>query len=258
MMNAGPGHRHPGLGHQLRRAANGPVRYAAPAPGPAAAGGTATAGAGPAATVAALAVTVGVAAACWVVAVREMTGMDMGTVTRLGSFGFFIAVWVAMMAAMMLPGTAPAVLRRVQAGGARAVPIFAGSYLAVWALAGVAVYALYRPHGTLAAGTVTVAAGMYELTPLKRYFRRRCREEIGSGLGFGLCCLGSSIGLMAMLVALGVMSIRWMAVIALVVLGQKLVGARAVIDVPLALVIVAFGVLIIVDPSSVPGLTPPM
>jgi predicted metal-binding membrane protein len=120
------------------------------------------------------------------------------------------------------------------------------------------VYALYRPHGTLAAGTVTVAAGVYEVTPLKRHFRRLCRENIGSGLGFGLCCLGSSIGLMAMLVALGVMSITWMAVIALVVLGQKLVGARAVIDVPLALVIVAFGVLIIVGPSSVPGLTPSM
>jgi predicted metal-binding membrane protein len=105
---------------------------------------------------------------------------------------------------------------------------------------------------------VTVAAGVYEVTSLKRHFRRRCRENIGSGFGFGLCCLGSSIGLMAMLVALGVMSITWMAVIALVVLGQKLVGARAVIDVPLALAIVAFGVLIIVDPSSVPGLTPPM
>jgi len=67
-------------------------------------------------TAAALAVTLGVAAACWVAAVREMTGMDMGTATRLGSFGFFIAVW----AAMMLPGMAPAVLRRVQAGGGRA------------------------------------------------------------------------------------------------------------------------------------------
>jgi predicted metal-binding membrane protein len=63
---------------------------------------------------------------------------------------------------------------------------------------------------------------------------------------------------MAMLVALGVMSVAWMAVIAVVVVGQKLLAARAVIDVPLALAIVAFGVLIIVDPSPVPGLTPPM
>ncbi len=77
----------------------------------------------------------------------------MGTATQLGSFGAFIAVWVAMMAAMMLPGAAPAVLRRAQAGGVRAVPLFVGAYLAVWALAGVLVYAVDRPHGTLAAGT---------------------------------------------------------------------------------------------------------
>ena len=108
----------------------------------------------PAATAAALTGTLGLAAACWVIAVWQMNGMDMGTATQLGSFGVFIAVWVAMMAAMMLPGAAPAVLRRAHAGGVRAVPLFAGSYLAVWALAGVAVYAAYRPHGTLAAGAV--------------------------------------------------------------------------------------------------------
>ncbi len=63
---------------------------------------------------------------------------------------------------------------------------------------------------------------------------------------------------MAMLVVLGVMSVGWMAVIAVLVTAQKLLPPRAALDVPLALAIVAFGVLIIVDPSSVPGLTPPM
>ena len=140
----------------------------------------------------------------------------------------------------------------------RAVPLFAGSYLAVWALAGVAVYAVYRPHGTLAAGAVVIAAGVYELTPLKRHFRRRCREDAGSGFGFGLCCAGSSIGLMAMLVALGVMSVTWMSVIAVLVLAQKLLPAKAAIDVPLALAIVGLGILIVIAPSLVPGLTPPM
>jgi predicted metal-binding membrane protein len=70
--------------------------------------------------------------------------------------------------------------------------------------------------------------------------------------------VGSSIGLMAMLVALGAMSVTWMIVIAVLVFGQKLLPARAAIDVPLALAIGAFGVLILVDPSSVPGLTPAM
>jgi len=206
-----------------------------------------------------LTATLGLAAASWVAAVRQMNGMDMGAQTRLGSFAFFAVLWVPMMAAMMLPGAAPAVLRHAQASGrVRAVPLFAGSYLAVWAVVGVAVYALYRPHGTIAAGVVVIAAGVYELTPLKRHFRRRCREGVRSGFGFGLCCVGSSIGLMAMLVALGVMSVTWMCVIAVLAGAQKLLPAKAAIDVPLALAIVGLGVLIIIAPSAVPGLTPPM
>jgi predicted metal-binding membrane protein len=213
----------------------------------------------PAARAAVLTGTLGLAAACWVIAVWQMHGMDMGTATQLGSFGFFIAVWVVMMAAMMLPGAAPAVLRRAQAsGGVRAAPLFAGSYLAVWALVGMAVYALYRPHGPVAAAVVVLAAGAYELTPLKRHFRRRCRDSVRSGSVFGLCCVGSSIGLMAMLVALGVMSLTWMSVTAVLVLAQKLLPPKAVIDVPLALAIAGLGIWIILAPASVPGLTPPM
>ena len=208
----------------------------------------------PAATAAALTGTLGLAAACWVIAVWQMNGMDMGTATQLGSFGAFISVWVAMMAAMMLP----AVLRRAHAGGVRAVPLFAGSYLAVWALAGVAVYAAYRPHGTLAAGAVVIAAAVYEVTPLKRHFRRRCRDSTGSGFKFGLYCTGSSVGLMLMLVALGIMSITWMALIAVLVLAQKLLPAKTAIDLPLALTIAGLGVLIVITPSLVPGLSPPM
>jgi len=208
---------------------------------------------------AALTATLGLATASWGIAVWQMHGMDMGVATRLGSFAFFVALWVAMMAAMMLPGAVPAVLQRARAGGGvRAVPLFVGSYLAVWTLVGVAVYALYRPHGYVAAGTVAIAAGVYELTPLKRHSRRRCRESVASGFGFGLGCVGSSIGLMATLVAVGVMSVTWMAVIAVVVVAQKLLPARAALDVPLALAIVGLGVLILTAPSVVPGITPPM
>jgi predicted metal-binding membrane protein len=140
----------------------------------------------------------------------------------------------------------------------RTVPLFIGSYLVVWALVGAAVYALYRPHGSVAAGVVVIAAGAYEFTPLKRHFRRRCRESARSGFGFGLCCAGSSIGLMAMLVALGAMSLTWMVVIAVLVLGQKLLPAKAAVDVPLALAIVGLGIWVVLAPSSVPGLVPPM
>jgi predicted metal-binding membrane protein len=212
---------------------------------------------GPGSTVAVIA-TLGLAAVAWVVAVRQMRGMDMGPATELGSFGFFAAVWVSMMAAMMLPGAVPAVVRRVSARGRLALPSFVGSYLAVWALVGLLAYGVYRPHGPVAAAVVLIAAGIYELTPVKQHFRRQCRVGARSGLGFGLCCVGSSVGLMLTLLALGAMSIAWTVVIAVVVLAQKLLPARAAIDVPLALAIVGLGVWVALAPWSVPGLMPAM
>jgi predicted metal-binding membrane protein len=207
------------------------------------------------AAAAALTATLGLAAASWIVAVRHMNGMDMGVAAPLGSFPSFVAMWVPMMAAMMLPGAAPAVLRRAHASGrVRDVLLFVGSYLAVWAVVGVAVYALYQPHGSSAAGALVIAAGVYEFTPLKQHFRRRCRENVRSGFEYALNCVGSSIGLMLMQVALGVMSVPWMSVIAVLVLAQKLLPARAAIDVPLALAIVALGILIVIAPSWGPTL----
>jgi predicted metal-binding membrane protein len=216
------------------------------------------AGAPPVVLTVVLTATLGLAAACWAVAAWLMHGMDMGIATRPGGFWFFAAAWVTMMAAMMLPGAAPAAVRHARAAGdGRAALPFVGSYLAIWALAGVVAYALDRPHGSLAAGVVVIAAGAYELTPVKRHFRRRCREDAGSGLGFGLCCAGSTIGLMAMLVALDVMSLPWMAVVTVLACGQKLVPARASIDVPLALAIVGLGLVIVFAPAHIPWLTPP-
>jgi predicted metal-binding membrane protein len=212
-----------------------------------------------ASTTAALAATLGVAAASWVVAVRQMQGMDMGVATGLGSFAFFLVLWLTMMAAMMLPGAVPQVVRRAHAGGSiGAAPIFVTSYLAVWTLVGVAVYALYRPHGSFAAGAMVIAAGLYGLTPVKQHCRRCCHERVGSGFEFGLYCVGSSIGLMLVLVALGIMSVAWMSVIAVLVLAQKLLPPKPAIDVPLALAIVGLGAVIILVPPSVPGLMPPM
>ena len=208
-----------------------------------------------------LAATLGLAALAWVITVRQMHGMDMGVATQLGSFAFFVALWAVMMAAMMLPGLVPAVLSRGRrTGPVRAVVPFVASYLVVWTLVGALLYALYRPHGTTTAGLVVIAAGLYELTRLKQHCRRCCRARTRSGGGFefGLYCVGSSLGLMVMLVALGVMSIPWMVAIAGLVFVQKLLPAKAAIDVPLALALVAFGLLIVAAPGSVPGLMPPM
>jgi predicted metal-binding membrane protein len=207
----------------------------------------------------AVAATLGLAAAAWILTARQTDGMDMGAATDLGSFAFFAAAWVPMMAAMMLPGVAPAVTRRVRSDRhAHAVPLFVESYLAVWAVAGLAVYALYRPHGSTVAGALIIAAGVYELTPLKRDCRRRCRASVRSGFEFGLYCVGSSIGLMAVLLALGAMSVMWMAAVGVVALAEKLLPPTSVIDVPLASAIVALGMVAAIAPSSIPGLTPPM
>jgi predicted metal-binding membrane protein len=111
-----------------------------------------------------LAATLGLAAACWAAAAWLMDGMDMGVATRPGSFGFFAAAWVTMMAAMMRPCAAPAVAKHARLSGkVPAAPLFAGSYLAIWALAGVVAFALDRPHGSLAAIDVPLALALIGL-----------------------------------------------------------------------------------------------
>jgi len=163
-----------------------------------------------------------------------MTGMEMEP-TLPGS--------VSMMAAMMLPGAIPAIARHAREhDGLLAAPVFAGSYLGTWALAAVALWLLYRPPGAVVEGALLVAAGLYELTPLKRACRRRCRERLHSGVRFGGYCFGSSIGLMLVLVAVDVMSVPLMVAVAVVVLAQKLLPPHPALDIPLALAIVALGI----------------
>src|SRR5262249_55882965 len=110
-------------------------------------------------------------------------------------------------------------------------------------------------HGS-AAAAIVIASGVYEFTPLKQRFRRRCCDSVRSGFEFGLRYVGSSIGLtlMLMLVALGGMSVTRMAVIAGFALAEKLLPAKAAIDVPLALVIVGLGILIVIAPGRFPDL----
>jgi predicted metal-binding membrane protein len=206
-----------------------------------------------------LAALLGAAAVCWVIAVRRMSGMDMGASTRLGSFGSFTIVWLVMMAAMMLPGAAPAAVRRARASGRLlAAPVFAAAYLAVWVAAGLAVYALDRPHGAVAAGIAAIAAGGYELTPVKRRCRQTCAGAVSSGWGFGLSCAGSSAGLMLVQVTAGVMSVAWMAGIGCLITAQKLLPPRPAIDVPVSAALVGLGIVMIVAPASIPGLVPAM
>jgi len=208
-------------------------------------------------TAVALVATLGLAAAGWVVLARQMPGMDRGAATELGPLGPFVVLWTAMTAAMMLPAAAPALVRRVRAdGGVRGVPLFVGSYLAVWTAVGLAVHAVYRPHGPLAAGAALIAAGCYELTAAKQHFRRHCRDGVRSGLRHGLHCVGSCLGLVLALVAVGVMSLPWTVAVTALTLAQRLLPPRAAVDVALGLGLLALGLLLVAAPGVVPGLVP--
>ena len=220
------------------------------------------------------------AAAAWTATVVRMRGMDMGPGTDLRSLSFFAGTWTVMMAAMMLPSALPAVAsyadvvpRRRAAG----TVLFAMSYVAVWAVLGIAAFAAHRGiraadlgflawdrAGAWIAGAAVAAAGLYELTPLKRASLGRCRagipmaHPVAAGLRYGANCVGCSAGLMLVLFALGVMSITWMIVVAALVFVEKVPRIGASLPLPISLVLVAAGVWIAVDASSVPGLTSPM
>src|SRR5258708_3613933 len=111
-----------------------------------------------------------------------MRGMDAGPGTGLGRLGWFIGVWVTMMAAMMLPSAAPMALLFARSSGGRAAPLvsFLAGYLTAWTGYGLAAYGLYRGisaldlgfldwnrGGPYVAGGAVAAAGVFELTALK-------------------------------------------------------------------------------------------
>ena len=229
----------------------------------------------------------------WIVAIERMRGMDMGPGTDLGALGWFIGIWVTMMAAMMLPSVAPMVLLFARVSSERlrrhqaAVPtwVFVLGYLGVWTLFGVVAYAIARAvraldlgllawheHGPLAAGIAVVAAGLYQLTPLKDICLRHCRGPmhfvlhrwregrggaLRMGAEHGVYCVGCCWGLMIVLFALGVMSLFWMALVAAVVFAEKVVPGGERFSKGIALALVALGVWVAVAPGSVPGLTEP-
>jgi predicted metal-binding membrane protein len=218
-----------------------------------------------------LVVLLAAALVAWAVTAVRMEGMDAGPGTDLGGLGWYLGVWVTMMAAMMLPSAAPAASRIAQLARGQGAVRFAVGYLAVWAGFGLYAYALFRlvtslDIGSLAwdeagpylAGGALVAAGLYELTPLKGRFLHRCREPAGrSGVAYGVDCVGSSIGLMTALFALGVMSLLWMAVVAAAIFVEKVLPRGVSASRLVAVALLVLGIWVAVSPGSVPGLTEP-
>jgi Predicted metal-binding integral membrane protein (DUF2182) len=141
----------------------------------------------------------GVAAAGWWWTVRQMQGMDEGPWTALGAFGWFLGVWVVMMAAMMFPSVAPTVAlysRMTKTRLPLAPAAFTAGYLLTWAAAGVAAWtiAIGTSHlagdalawdnaGRVLAGATVIVAAVYELTPFKDVCLGKCRSPLGLLLG---------------------------------------------------------------------------
>ena len=215
----------------------------------------------------------GAAVVAWAIAFARMRGMDAGPGTDLGGLGWFLGLWVTMTAAMMLPSAAPA----ARSFPTAATSFFAAGYLAAWTAYGLAAYGLFRlvssfdiawlawdEAGPLVAGGVIAAAGLYELTPPKRRFLRRCRSTrhpdggaLGAGLENGVYCLGCCWTLMAVLFALGVMSLFWMAVVAGIVFVEKVLPNGVRLGRAVGPALVALGIWVAVSPATVPGLTHP-
>jgi predicted metal-binding membrane protein len=224
----------------------------------------------------------------WWWTVRQMSGMDEGPWSGLGSLAWFLGVWVTMMAAMMFPSVAPTVAlysRMTRERSPTSPALFVAGYLLTWTAAGLVAFALAAGFGRVwgdvlawdragrwVAGAVLLAAAAYELTPLKDVCLGRCRSPLGALIGSwrkgswgalrmgatnGTWCVGCCWALMASLFALGVMSVAWMAVVAGLIAVEKTLPWRRVATYGTAVVLLVLGVLLLAAPRAIPALSVP-
>jgi len=235
-----------------------------------------------------VALLLGLAGLAWWSTVDRMAGMDAGPGTDLGALGWFLGVWVVMMAAMMFPSLAPTAAlyaRMTRRRGLDQPVLFAASYLLVWGAVGLFAYGLFElgrdlfggalawhAGGRWVAGGVLALTAVYELTPLKDVCLAHCRSPLGFLLGhwrdgrrgaleMGMrhagWCLGCCAGLMVALFALGVMSLTWMAVVAALIAFEKMLPWRRAVTWGIAALLLALAVAVVVAPHEVPGLVVP-
>ena len=204
-------------------------------------------------------------------AVGDMTLMGMGAMTMsqmswsLLTFLLMFIMWAVMMVGMMVPSVAPMVLlfarvqRRKLADQAPTARIaaFTAGYLLIWTSFSLIATGLQwaltelrllspmmeSTSQFLAVG-VLLAAGIYQLTPLKLACLKQCQSPIGfltmhwkdgisgslsMGIEHGMYCLGCCWLLMALLFVGGVMNLIWVAIIATFVLLEKVVPKGEII-----------------------------
>jgi predicted metal-binding membrane protein len=235
------------------------------------------------------------ATGAWAASLDRMGGMRMGERFSVGSVGFFVVLWVLMMSAMMFPSVWPAlamyglVIRRRSSAGARSVgrsATFVAGYLASWTAFGLVAFGLLvvaRVAGLdrlsddelarYVVAPVAFAGALYQVVPFKQVCLRHCRGPLSffmqhwregargalvMGARHGGYCVGCCWMLMLVLLALGVMSVTWMAVVALAIAVEKLAPARWARPASglLAAGLVALALVAIVKPSWLPGVGP--
>jgi len=242
-----------------------------------------------------IAALVALSGVAWALTAEAMAGMDAGPGSALGSLSFYVGVWVLMMAAMMIPSIVPTVGvhalirpgRRERGIGetSAAMVVFLVGYLLPWTTFGLFADAIFNSAraldihafswgeaGPYLAGGVIFVAALYQLTPLKDACLNRCRglldlhaERRRDGLGgvlrigleHGAWCVGCCWALMAALFALGVMSVAWMVLIAVLIAGEKLLPWKAAASRGIAVLLIALGLSVALAPERVPGLTIP-
>jgi predicted metal-binding membrane protein len=232
------------------------------------------------------------AAAAWTALVWQssITGMDQvdNMLTMDMGVPLFLAVWVAMMVAMMFPTAAPMILtfahvqQRKQRNGKPFVPtwVFVSSYLAIWTAFGALAYAAALGATELAensmwvmdnaagiGGAVLVLAGLYQLSPLKDICLSKCRAPMAfvltswrdghggalrMGLEHGVYCLGCCWLFFVIVFPLGMMNVAVLAAIVVLIFAEKSLpfGHRATQLAAAGLV--AYGTLVILVPDALP------
>jgi predicted metal-binding membrane protein len=232
------------------------------------------------------------AAAAWAVLVWQSSMTDMGDVGNVLTMDMgvplFLAIWVAMMVAMMFPTAAPMILTfaHVQQGKQRSgkpyVPtwVFVSSYLAIWTAFGALAYAAALGAAELAdssmwvmdnaariGAVVLILAGLYQLSPLKDICLSKCRAPLSfvltswrdgyggalrMGLEHGLYCLGCCWLFFVIVFPLGMMNVAVLAAIVLVIFAEKSLpfGHRA--RQLAATALLAYGALVLLVPDALP------
>jgi predicted metal-binding membrane protein len=214
------------------------------------------------------------AALAWLFVLRGAGMPDAMSMPAMGSpaFAALVLMWWVMMVAMMLPSAAPAILLYVRVRGARSAEacvaqswVFVAGYALLWLLFSVTAAAVQRLIMGSAMGieaerymaAVLIAAGAYQLSPLKSACLSQCRSPaqflsrhwrpgvagaIRLGILHGAYCVGCCWALMALLFVGGVMNIGWIVLLTLIVAVEKLAPGGAWIGRAAGVALIAWGV----------------